>query len=135
MNRFSILPVVVLSILSSPLFGADEPSSSPKPIPPFRPEMKAALEALKQRQPGLPLPAPDKQSGVNNGRMRATYLPDSWGSGGARGIGGGNRTPRSGSAGVRPGEDPSTLLDYPFTTSCFWVVSRGNNCHYCLGHQ
>jgi alkylhydroperoxidase family enzyme len=21
------------------------------------------------------------------------------------------------------------------TTSCFWIVSRGNNCHYCLGHQ
>lgn len=26
-------------------------------------------------------------------------------------------------------------LDYPFTTECFWIVSRGNNCHYCLGHQ
>ena len=84
MKRFSILLVVVLSILSSPLFGADEPSSSPKPIPAFRPAMKAALEALKQRQPRLPLPAPEQQSGVNNGRMRVTYLPESWGSGGSR---------------------------------------------------
>ena len=27
------------------------------------------------------------------------------------------------------------FLDYPLTVSCFWIVSRGNNCHYCLGHQ
>ncbi len=38
-------------------------------------------------------------------------------------------------AALQPGQDSSALLDYPLTTSCFWIVSRGNNCHYCLGHQ
>ncbi len=26
-------------------------------------------------------------------------------------------------------------LDYKFKTSLFWIVSRANNCQYCLGHQ
>jgi len=26
-------------------------------------------------------------------------------------------------------------LDYPFKTMLFWIVSRTNNCQYCLGHQ
>ena len=26
-------------------------------------------------------------------------------------------------------------LDYPFKTEMFWIVSRTNNCQYCLGHQ
>jgi AhpD family alkylhydroperoxidase len=26
-------------------------------------------------------------------------------------------------------------LDYGFTVELFWIVSRVNNCHYCLGHQ
>jgi alkylhydroperoxidase family enzyme len=26
-------------------------------------------------------------------------------------------------------------LDYRFKTSLFWIVSRTNNCQYCLGHQ
>ena len=26
-------------------------------------------------------------------------------------------------------------LDYPFKTELFWIVSRTNNCQYCLGHQ
>jgi alkylhydroperoxidase family enzyme len=135
MKRSLIIAAIVLFTSTSVVFADDEPNSTPKPIPAFRPEMKAALEALKQRQPRLPLRSGDQTGGVNNGRMRAHYLPENWGGGGARGIGGGNRTARSGNAGSRPGQDPNALLDYAFTTSCFWVVSRGNNCHYCLGHQ
>ena len=26
-------------------------------------------------------------------------------------------------------------LDYAFKTMLFWIVSRGNNCIYCMGHQ
>ncbi len=26
-------------------------------------------------------------------------------------------------------------LDYGFKVELFWIVSRANNCHYCLGHQ
>jgi alkylhydroperoxidase family enzyme len=38
-------------------------------------------------------------------------------------------------AGDRRGRYPDPRLDQLFTDPCFWVVSRGNNCHYCLGHQ
>lgn len=102
----------------------DQTSDLPKPIPQTRPEVKQALEALKQRQPRLPLPplteAERENAGdrplVNNGRMSAHYLPASWRQ-------------------ARGGRDSGMTLDYPFTTECFWIVSRGNNCHYCLGHQ
>jgi alkylhydroperoxidase family enzyme len=101
--------------------------------------MKQALEALKDRTPRLPLPQGDGQGGVNNGRMRAAYLPEGWGAGGGRGGRGGRGDRQAGRDGRRGfgrrGQDPNALLDYAFTTSMFWVVSRGNNCHYCLGHQ
>ena len=124
---------LVALLAASPLVAAEAPSDVPKPIPATRPEMKAALEALKDRQPRLPLPPKsDADQGVNNGRMRASYLPESWGGGGGRGgfARNNNRGDRS-----RRGQDPNAKLDYLFTVPCFWVVSRGNNCHYCLGHQ
>jgi alkylhydroperoxidase family enzyme len=60
--------------------------------------------------------------------MRALYLPESWAAGGSR--------PRQlGQARRGSWQDPNAKLDYGLTRACFWVVSRGNNCHYCLGHQ
>src|SRR5690242_5282540 len=115
MTRSFILSAIFLITSACPLLAADEPSSTPKAIPPFRPEMKSALEALKQRQPRLPLPPPEQQGNVNNGRMRARYLPETWGSGGARGIGG-NRNANSGTKSAQPRQDPNALLDYAFTT-------------------
>jgi len=113
--------------------GADVVSDAPKPIPVTRPEIKQALEALKQRTPRLPLPASAEQGGVNNGRMRSLYIPESW-SGGAPNRGGSGRGGNRWTPGQR-GNNSSPTLDYVLTTSCFWIVSRGNNCHYCLGHQ
>jgi alkylhydroperoxidase family enzyme len=125
-----------VSAWANPLRAEDQPSDTPKPVPATRPEMKAALEALKSRTPRLPLPQSDV-GGVNNGRMRAAYLPESWGSGSGRGNwsagGRGSRNERDRSA--RFGQNPDSAFDYAFTTSLFWIVSRGNNCHYCLGHQ
>jgi alkylhydroperoxidase family enzyme len=103
--------------------GADS-TDRPKTVPATRPEVKQALEALKAREPRLPLPPPtDEQRQaagdrplVNNGRMQAIYLPASWRS-------------------ARWGKDPAMTLDPALTVECFWIVSRGNNCHYCLGHQ
>jgi alkylhydroperoxidase family enzyme len=133
---FLRIAVVVLSLV----FGAgttagwvQEPSAEPKPIPRTRVETKQALEALKRREPRLPLPEPAAEelqranaSGfglVNNGRMRARYLPaDLLPASGARGERG-----RSG--------DPHMTLDNAFTVELFWIASRANNCHYCLGHQ
>ncbi|HYH67236.1 MAG TPA: hypothetical protein VD866_21245, partial [Urbifossiella sp.] len=58
---------------------------------------------------------------VNNGRFRAYYLPAEFRDFGLGGRGG---TP-----------DAATSLDNTFKTRLFWVVSRVNNCYYCLGHQ
>jgi len=108
-------------------------TSKPKPIPQSRQAMLQALEQLKHRAARLPLEAasssvsepnaPDRQSPartpVNNGRMRAIYLPD-------------ELTQRNPS----PSEGrPQTSIPYSFATELFWIVSRINNCHYCLGHQ
>ena len=132
MKRVFVLAGALFFVLASPLLAADEPSNSPKPIPATRPEMKAALEALKERQPRIPLPAPAEEgTSIGNGRLRADYLPETWGGGG---LGARGQNSHRGGRGLK-GQDPDTGLDYLFEDTCFWVVSRGNNCHYCLGHQ
>ena len=74
-----ILILLVLAAGSSTSSCADDPALT-------RPEMKARLEALKQRSPRIPLPPPteeERASGrslVNNGRLRSLYLPASWNS-------------------------------------------------------
>lgn len=116
---------------------ADEPSSKPKDIPATRHEAKQALEALKKREARLPLPPPTEEelkpregaSGtlgggvVNNGRMRSLYLPEEL------------RAGRSGSRGTPRPKDPNMTLGDAFGVELFWIASRANNCHYCLGHQ
>lgn len=117
---------------------ADEAPSDgkPKAVPATREEMKEALDRLKHRQPRLPLPPPTEEeiqaaakqatagarglgAGlVNNARMRNRYLPEEL-----------RATPAS----REP--DPVMTLKAPFVTELFWIASRVNNCHYCLGHQ
>ena len=55
MMRSLALAAIAISIFLPILSIAAEPSSSPKPIPATRPELKRALEALKTRAPRLPL--------------------------------------------------------------------------------
>lgn len=112
-------------------FAVDPPSDKPLPIPLTRPEMKQALEDLKDRTPRFVLPAPTEaekaaagERGLSyEGRLRTLYLGggDSrgGGGGGGRGAGGGSRT-----------EDPNQTLPYAFKTQLFWIVSRTNNCLY-----
>ena len=120
----SITVLSLLLTLAAP--AADEPSAQPKLVPVTRPDMKQALETLKKREPRLPLPPLTEeektQAGdrpvVNNGRMHALYLPPELvGGGGSRSA------------------DPAQTLDPTFKTRLFWIVSRANNCQYCLGHQ
>lgn len=119
--------------------GADEP----RPVPPTRPEMKRLLEDMKARTPRIPLPVltedekaklGERESGYE-ARLRSLYLPPGEGFG----FGGGNRPGPGGATppGAGPGRnaDPSMTLDYAFKTELFWIVSRANNCQYCLGHQ
>jgi alkylhydroperoxidase family enzyme len=136
MRHVLIAAALVGLVLQSEGRAGEQPSDVPKPVPATRPEIKAALESLKERTPRLPLPESDGQGSVNNGRMRATYLPETW-AGGGRGNWSANRQRQDGRRESRGrfGQDPNSAFDYPFTTSLFWVVSRGNNCHYCLGHQ
>ncbi len=110
----------------------------PRPVPLTRPEMKRRLEEIKQRTPRIPLPeltdaerAALAERGVNyENRLRHNYLPalpaalaNSW------------RWSGSGFAGGSRDADPDMRLDYAFKTRLFWIVSRTNNCQYCLGHQ
>jgi AhpD family alkylhydroperoxidase len=117
---------IALAILLGPcrLLHSAEPEV-PKP-PPTRPAMKQAIEDQKKVKPRLPLPPlTDEEKArtggrrlVNNGRMRAFYLPEE--------LRGGN-LPRS--------ADPAMTLDPTFKTLLFWIVSRVNDCRYCMGHQ
>jgi alkylhydroperoxidase family enzyme len=105
-------------------------------VPPTRQALKEMLERSKHSTPRLPLPPPTEEEKaaaerrgsaapglggiINNGRMRGLYLDPALA--GASGLS--SREP-----------DPAMTLDNAFKTMCFWLVSRVNNCAYCLGHQ
>src|SRR5947209_2801904 len=102
-------------------------AAGPPTVPATRTELKQVLEDSKRATPRLPLPPMTAQeeaqaargdwSVVNNGRMRKHYLP-----------------PEFVGAGFTREPDPG-MLDYAFKTKLFWIVSRINNCTYCMGHQ
>ena len=140
--------------LAGALLAADvQPANEPRPIPLTRPDMKQLLEDMKQRKPRIPLPElTDEQKEqlgerANNyeTRLRFHYSPGGDNRGGNRGGGREPGTPRPGAAPMGPsgfvgGEfsrepDPQMTLDNAFKVKLFWIVSRTNNCQYCLGHQ
>jgi hypothetical protein len=150
--------LVGLICLCGGLSQAAEPASEPRPIPLTRPEMKQFLEDMKQRTPRVPLPelteAEKAELGERGGgyesRLRRLYLPGgnerfSFNGGGGSRTGGtqpgttrpeGTRPEGSRPSGGRGREnEPGMTLDYRFKVSLFWIVSRTNNCQYCLGHQ
>jgi hypothetical protein len=123
--RVAIGIIAVSLAASGSMLRADDPSSSPLPIPLTRPEMKQYLEDLKARKPRIPLPElteeekeklGERGSGYE-GRLRYHYLPGSE----ARGGGG---------AGYSREPEPNMSLDFAFKTQLFWLVSRTNNCLY-----
>jgi hypothetical protein len=117
--RYTLTLVALAAFGTGPLPAAAP--ASPRPIPATRQEMKKALENLKKAQPRLPLPPlsdAEKESAgtrplVNNARMRQLYLPA-----------------ELRSTDFQRGPDPNQSLDPTFKTMLFWIVSRGNNCHY-----
>ena len=109
-------------------------------LAPTRPEMKKRIQALKERTSRLPLPPPTEQevaSGrplVNNGRLRSIYLPPSWQSFLVPGWGSSSSNrPAGGTAALLKAMEADPT--YAFKTRLFWIVSRANDCRYCLGHQ
>ena len=93
-----------------------------------RDSMLKMLENSKRHKARLPLPEPtakDRENAkagtlglVNNGLMRRYYLPADWST-----------------AAFPARSQQSGLVDYAFKTELFWIISRLNNCAYCLGHQ
>ena len=133
--------------VAGPAFADD-----PRPTPLTRPEMKRLLEDMKQRTPRIPLPPltdaekaelGDRADAGYEGRLRSVYMPGMGDSRGGRGGAAGRPQPGGGAGGAlgfggQPGggnADPAMTLDYKFKTQLFWIVSRANNCQYCLGHQ
>jgi alkylhydroperoxidase family enzyme len=149
MKRFrTVLAVSMVAALPGVCLAGDTPASdAPAKVAATRLELKEQLERSKGSHPRLPLPAPTEEENaaakaraattkattkdrpgsggmgggiVNNARMRGLYLsPDMYSAGG-----GSSREP-----------DPAMTLNNTFKTMFFWIVSRGNNCTYCQGHQ
>ena len=121
-----ILTVSVLAIATwgLPACAQEGATGVPKAIPKTRSETKKLLQELKYRAPRLPIPdavptanGNSAGSSVINSRARRYYLPEAW------------------LLAERWGNELESRVSYEIKTQCFWVVSRGNNCHYCLGHQ
>lgn len=134
--RFAIALTIGLVVVTGVLL-AEDPSSSPRPIPLTRPEMKRLLEDMKQRKPRIPLPELTEEEKANAGergtgyeaRMRSLYLQGQGSGFGGPGGAGGGRQGGGGGAGNRQPE-ANMSLDYAFKTELFWIVSRANNCQY-----
>lgn len=137
--------LVVLLLTLAAVGSAAESKSAPRPLPLTRPQMKQLIEDVKVRKPRIPLPeltAEEKEKLGERGsgyesRLRQLYLLDGEARGGLGAIGAGRPGPAGDS---RPRDftrnnDPRMTLDYAFKTQLFWIVSRTNNCQYCLGHQ
>ena len=131
------------------LHGA-EPDETARPIPATRPEMKQLLEDMKSRPVRIPLPELTDKAKEQLGeraedyesRLRYHYLIESEGTA----FGGRMRTTNSAGGAAtgaaasavrdfRRNADENMSLSYEFKTELFWIVSRTNNCQYCLGHQ
>ena len=125
-------------VWSGTVFAVDS-DTAPRPVPLTRPEMKEYLEDMKSRKLRIPLPElteKDKEAlgdRASSYESRLRYHYSSSGSStqqpGPSGRGG------SSFGGFGRDSDPDMTLTYAFKTRLFWIVSRTNNCQYCLGHQ
>ncbi|MCO6453884.1 MAG: carboxymuconolactone decarboxylase family protein [Pirellulaceae bacterium] len=132
-------------LLAAGVAQAVDSTTAPRPVPLTRPEMKQYLEDMKGRKPRIPLPeltAEDRQAlgerlGSYESRLRYHYLPAREGRAEGRGAPAGGARGAGGGFGFSLGReaDPDLALDSAFRTQLFWIVSRTNNCQYCLGHQ
>jgi len=148
-RKLEILCAFALGLSCAGLSLASEPTgkAAPESVPLTRNDMKRVLDASKESIPRLPLPPLTEEEKVlieeqkaqlaqggekprriglaNNGRMRAYYLAD-------YGFKNSTDITRTRAATNRNNDSG---LDADLRTMLFWIVSRGNNCIYCLGHQ
>jgi alkylhydroperoxidase family enzyme len=112
--------------------------------------MKQLLEDMKSRPQRIPLPELTDEERKELGdrwesyesRLRYHYLPATetsvFGSRSRRASSDGSGNSSATSARRRDftrNADANMSLTYEFKTMLFWIVSRTNNCQYCLGHQ
>lgn len=147
MKKFWLLSLSLAT--GSVAYGQNDPAK-PRTVPLTRPEMKRALEDMKDIKPRFELPEPTKEEiekagerGLSyEGRLRSVYLNftesrDGRGGAGRTGPGTGRPGNEAGgtnaaTGGFGPGRDgePGMTLSYAFKTQLFWIVSRTNNCLY-----
>ena len=129
MYRTLIATAMILTAFSTTVASAQEAAlkpDAPRPTPETRPALKLMLEQVKQREPRIPLPILTEEDRQELGtdaesyeqRLKYHYLGE-------------KRAQRSWSRTA----DPEMSLPYDFKVQLFWIVSRVNNCHYCIGHQ
>ena len=124
----------IASLLCTALLGGSaargaEPADGRWVVPLTRPAMKQMIEDVKVRTPRIPLPELSESDRAELGEnadsyesmLRYSYTP--W------------ADRRRGPRGAAREQDPAMTLDYAFKTQLFWIVSRVNNCPYCIGHQ
>lgn len=134
-------------LASGGLSWAAAPEETPRPLPLTRPELKRLIEDVKVRTPRIPLPELSEEEKEKIGTQADSYesrLRFHYMSGIDDGRGG-NPMGRGGQPGGTPGtnrtgrggqeNEPGMTLDNAFKVELFWIVSRVNNCQYCLGHQ
>lgn len=120
---------------SSKLSSQAVDTSQFRPVPTTRPMMKQLIEDMKQRTPRIPLPSltPEDEAALGErassyeSRLRYHYL----GQDPRVSFNSTSRTPGTPSR----VQDPESTLSYAFKVQLFWIVSRSNNCQYCIGHQ
>ncbi|MEZ6134578.1 MAG: hypothetical protein R3C53_06690 [Pirellulaceae bacterium] len=111
--------------------GRQYAADAPRPTPLTRPALKQLIEDVKSRTPRIPLPELSDEDRSLLGdraqsyeaRLKYHYLGEAP-----------SGQPRRRGVGLRE-QDPQMTLDYGFKVELFWIVSRTNNCQYCLGHQ
>ncbi len=127
-------------------------SNGTRATPLTRPELKRLIEDVKVRVPRIPLPeltdADREKLGDQvdsyEARVKHHYLngievvrPVAAPSApiGAAGSAGANGAKTNPPAGLAREQDPNFSLENAFKVELFWIVSRVNNCQYCIGHQ
>ncbi len=140
--------IAVIGVCCADISLAESPVKTPRPIPATRAEMKELLEDMKKRPHRIPLPELTEKEKQELGeraesyesRLRYHYVPQQEGTvfGAARNRPAGDSGNAAGNSARRDftrNADENMTLSYQFKTMLFWIVSRTNNCQYCLGHQ
>ncbi|MFY8202222.1 MAG: hypothetical protein ACOVLE_16215, partial [Pirellula staleyi] len=134
-----------VTLLSNWTFVRAAGDDGPRPTPLTRPVLKKLIEDVKVRTPRIPLPELTELDREKLGdqvndyetRLRYHYFNGIEPSRPISPVPTPNAmtTDKNNAAGRSREQDPNFSLDPGFKVQLFWIVSRVNNCQYCLGHQ